>query len=175
MTERKPPGVSFETWADKQIRDAERRGEFAALPGAGKPLPSLDAPYDEMWWIRRKMQQEGLSALPPSLVLRKEAEDAMEAVARAATEAQVRRIVGTINDKLREALRRPPEGPPLGRGLFDVEQVVADWRAARAEEAAAAAEAVEAAEAAARAAGPAADGEPARGGWGRLFRRRRSA
>ncbi|WUH92403.1 DUF1992 domain-containing protein [Streptomyces sp. NBC_00433] len=167
MTERKPPGVSFETWADKQIRDAERRGDFAALPGAGKPLPSLDAPYDELWWIRGKMQREGLSALPPSLVLRKEAEDAMEAVARAATEAQVRRIVGEINDKLREALRRPPEGPPLGRGLFDVEQVVADWRAAR--------EPAEAAREPSPPPGPSVGGAAARGGRGRLFRRRRSA
>lgn len=167
MTERKPPGVSFETWADKQIRDAERRGEFAGLPGAGKPLPSLDAPYDDLWWVRGKMRREGLSVLPPSLLLRKEAEDAMEDVAQAATEAQVRRIVGAINDKLKEALRRPPEGPPLGRGLFDVEQVVADWRAAGA------AEAVPG-EAAAPAE-PAVHEAPARQGWGRLFRRRRTA
>lgn len=162
MTERKPPGVSFETWADKQIRDAESRGEFAGLPGAGKPLPSLDAPYDELWWIRGKMQREGLSALPPSLVLRKEAEDAMEAVAAAGTEAQVRRIVGAINDKLREALRRPPEGPALGRGLFDVEQVVADWRAAR-----------DAVEPPAPAPAPPAAEPPVRAGLRRLFRRGR--
>lgn len=168
MTERKPPGVSFETWADKQIRDAERRGDFAALPGAGKPLPSLDAPYDELWWIRGKMQREGLSALPPSLVLRKEAEDAMEAVAAAATEAQVLRIVAAINDKLRDALRRPPEGPPLGRGLFDAEQVLADWRAARAAEAAAGEEAAPAQE-------PPVSESQGRGGWGRLFRRSRSS
>ena len=171
MTERKPPGVSFETWADKQIRDAERRGDFTGLPGAGKPLPSLDAPYDELWWVRGKMQREGLSALPPSLVLRKEAEDAMEAVGRAATEAQVRRIVGEINDKLREALRRPPEGPPLGRGLFDVEQVVADWRDARA-----AAQEPPAPQGPAVCEAPARPARaPARDGWGRLFRRRRSA
>jgi hypothetical protein len=162
MTERKPPGVSFETWADKQIRDAERRGDFAALPGAGKPLPSLDAPYDEMWWIRGKMQREGLSALPPSLVLRKEAEDAMVAAAEAATEAQVRRIVAAVNDEIREALRRPPEGPPLGRGLFDVEQVVAEWRAARPAPAAPPEE-------------PQVCVAPRRGGFGRLFRRARSA
>lgn len=167
MTERKPPGVSWETWADKQIREAERRGEFASLPGAGKPLPSLDAPYDELWWVRGKMQREGLSALPPSLILRKEAEDAMEAVGRAATEAQVRRIVGEINDKLREALRRPPEGPPLGRGLFDTEQVVADWHTARA--------AAAAAEPAAPPEAPEAPVRGGRGGWGGLFRRRRSA
>jgi hypothetical protein len=131
MTERKPPGVSWETWADKQIQDAERRGDFAALEGAGKPLPSLDEPYDPLWWVRRKMQAEGLSALPPSLVLRKRAEDAEAAAMAAPTEAQVRRIIGAVNEELREALRRPPQGPPLMRGLFDVEQVVAGWRAAR--------------------------------------------
>jgi hypothetical protein len=130
MTERKPPGVSFETWADKQIRDAERRGEFAALEGAGKPLKSLDEPYDELWWVRRKMHSEGLAALPPTLALRKEAEDAAAAVQAAATEAQVRRILAEINGKLAEVLRCPPPGPPLGRGLFDVEQTVAEWRAA---------------------------------------------
>lgn len=128
MTERKPPGVSFETWVDKQIREAEQRGEFAELAGAGKPLASLDTPYDELWWIKGKMHREGLSALPPTLVLRKAAEDAMVAVGRARSERQVRAILAEINERIAEALRRPPQGPPLNRGLFDVEQVVADWR-----------------------------------------------
>ena len=131
MTERKPPGVPFESWVDKQIREAEARGEFADLPGAGKPLESLNTPYDELWWVKRKMHQEGLSFLPPSLQLRKAAEDALAAAMAAGSEDEVRRILTGINDKLREALRRPPEGPPLNRGLFDVEQVVADWRAGR--------------------------------------------
>jgi hypothetical protein len=38
MTERKPPGMSFESWVDKQIREATERGEFDGLPGAGKPI-----------------------------------------------------------------------------------------------------------------------------------------
>lgn len=133
MTERKPPGVPFETWVDKQIREAEARGEFADLPGVGKPLPSLNTPYDEMWWIKGKMQREGLSFLPPSLLLRKEAEDAREAASRARSEGQVRRIVAEINEKIEAAIRRPPEGPPLGLAPFDVEQVVADWRAGQPE------------------------------------------
>ncbi|WP_328914553.1 MULTISPECIES: J-domain-containing protein [unclassified Streptomyces] len=133
MTERKPPGVPFETWVDKQIREAEARGDFADLPGVGKPLPSLNTPYDEMWWIKGKMQREGLSFLPPSLLLRKEAEDAVEAVSRARSEGQVRRIVAEINEKIEAAIRRPPEGPPLGLAPFDAEQVVADWRAGQPE------------------------------------------
>jgi hypothetical protein len=128
MTERKPPGVPFETWVDKQIREAEARGEFADLPGAGKPLESLNTPYDELWWVKRELHQEGLSFLPPSLQLRREAEDAIVVAGQAGSEREVRRIITGINDKIREALRRPPEGPPLNRGLFDVEQVVADWR-----------------------------------------------
>lgn len=128
MTERKPPGVSFETWADKQIREAEERGAFANLPGAGKPLPSLNTPYDEMWWVRNKMRSEGLSFLPPSLVLRKEAEDALAAVDRAGTEAEVRRILREVNARIEEAIRVPPEGPPLNLVPYDVERAVADWR-----------------------------------------------
>jgi hypothetical protein len=36
MTERKPPGVSFESWVEKQIREAADRGEFDNLPGASR-------------------------------------------------------------------------------------------------------------------------------------------
>ncbi|MFB8117970.1 DUF1992 domain-containing protein [Streptomyces sp. NPDC055962] len=76
MTERKPAGVSFETWADRQIREAEEQGSFAGLPGAGKPISGLEKPYDAMWWIKAKTEREGLSALPPTLALRKAAEGA---------------------------------------------------------------------------------------------------
>ncbi|CAM5697666.1 hypothetical protein SALBM217S_00851 [Streptomyces griseoloalbus] len=31
--------------------------------------------YDELWWVERKMAREGMSVLPPTLALRKEAED----------------------------------------------------------------------------------------------------
>jgi hypothetical protein len=49
MTARKPPGVGWESWIDKQIREAEERGEFEDLPGAGQPIPDLDKPFDELW------------------------------------------------------------------------------------------------------------------------------
>ncbi|MET7370701.1 DUF1992 domain-containing protein [Streptomyces sp. NPDC005566] len=131
MTERKPTGVSFESWVDKQIREAEQRGDFSALPGFGKPIPGLERPYDETWWIKAKMQREGLSVLPPSLTLRKEAEDVREAVAGARTEAEVRSLLNEINDKIRKALLMPPEGPPLNLRPFDVEAVVKEWRGRR--------------------------------------------
>ncbi|MEU8707848.1 DUF1992 domain-containing protein [Streptomyces sp. NPDC048565] len=131
MTERKPAGVSFETWVDRQIREAEERGAFADLPGAGKPIPGLEGPYDAMWWVKAKMEREGLSALPPSLTLRKAAEDALREASQARSEAEARRILTEMNELIREALARPPEGPPLNLRPIDIEAVVTQWHEAR--------------------------------------------
>ncbi|MFH0245508.1 DUF1992 domain-containing protein [Streptomyces sp. HK10] len=131
MTERKPPGIDFETWADRQIREAAERGEFDELPGMGRPLPDLDQPYDDLWWVRRKMGREGLTCLPPALALRKEAEDTLAAARRARSEPEVRRIVAGINERIHAALRMPPPGPPLGLEPFDTEEVVRGWREER--------------------------------------------
>ncbi|MGW5732311.1 MULTISPECIES: DnaJ family domain-containing protein [Streptomyces] len=130
MTERKPPEVTFESWIDQQIRAAEERGDFATLPGRGKPLPrGLDtASYDEQWWIKQKMAREGLSHLPPTLALRKEAEDVLAAAPDAPSEQAARRLVTDLNAKIREALRMPPPGPPLGLKPFDVDKVAHQWR-----------------------------------------------
>ncbi|MDF3297308.1 DUF1992 domain-containing protein [Streptomyces tropicalis] len=136
MTERKPPGVPFESWVDKQIRDAQARGEFDRLPGAGKPLPSESA-YDELWWVKSKMAREGLSALPPTLALRKEAEDALAAAYAAPSERVVRTIVAAINTKILDMMVKPPPGPPLGLKRYDVEEVVREWHRRRGHRAAA--------------------------------------
>lgn len=129
MTERKPPGVPFESWADRQIRDAQERGEFDGLPGAGAPLPpEVEAPYDELWWVRRKTAREGFTVLPPALALRKEAEDALTAALAAPSEPVARRIVEKVNVAIRAMMLGPPPGPPLGRGPFDVEDVARQWR-----------------------------------------------
>ncbi|WP_327270410.1 DUF1992 domain-containing protein [Streptomyces sp. NBC_01218] len=134
MTERKPPSVPFESWVDRQINEAEQRGDFASLPGFGKPLPGLERAYDEDWWIKDKMRREGLSVLPPALALRKEVEDVRRAVAGAVSERRVRELLVAVNEKIDEAVRMPPPGPPLTVGRFDVERAVEEWRTARAEE-----------------------------------------
>ncbi|AXK35818.1 DUF1992 domain-containing protein [Streptomyces armeniacus] len=131
MTERKPPGLDFESWVDRQIREAAERGDMDDLPGAGKPLPGLDKPYDELWWVKEKMEREGLSYLPPTLALRKEAQDALAAARQAPTEDRVRRIIADVNEKIRAAIRHPLEGPPLNLSPYEVEDVVRDWRERR--------------------------------------------
>jgi hypothetical protein len=131
MTERKPPGLDFESWVDRQIREAAERGAFEDLPGAGKPLSGDSAPYDEMWWVKDKMRREGVTCLPPSLALRKEADEEYAAALRARTEDEVRRRVEALNGRLRQAVLDGLSGPTVSLAQYDVERVVEEWRAAR--------------------------------------------
>ncbi len=133
MTGRKPPGVSWETWIDRQIRQGMENGDFDNLPGHGRPLTGLDATHDEMWWVREKLRREQVSFLPPTLAIRKELDDTLEAVAAAGTEREVRDLVAGINARIRQVNATPTAGPPSTVGPLDVERVVGRWRAARAE------------------------------------------
>ena len=131
MTDRKPAGVGFGTWVERQIREAAERGEFDNLPGAGKPIADLDKPHDELWWVKDKLRRENLSYLPPTIALRKEAEDALAAASQAGSEDEVRRIMADINRKITEGNRKAAEGPPLNLMPFDVERVLRTWRERR--------------------------------------------
>ena len=131
MTERRPPGIGRETWIDRQIREAAERGEFDDLPGTGEPIPDLDKPFDELGWVKRKLRDEGLSYLPPSLALRKEAQAAREAAMRAGSEAEVREIIEAVNEDIREANRSGIAGPAIMLMPLDVDRVVEKWRASR--------------------------------------------
>lgn len=130
MTERKPRDVPFESWVDKQIREAQERGAFDDLPGAGEPIPDLDRPRDDLWWVKQKMRRENVSYLPPVLMLRKEIEDVRRDALEAPTERDVREMVAAINEKIVEAIRTPLAGPPLARRPLDVEEIVRQWRGA---------------------------------------------
>jgi DnaJ homologue, subfamily C, member 28, conserved domain len=133
MTQRKPSRIRFETWIDRQIRQATERGDFDDLPGSGAPLPGLGKGYDDMWWVKRKLRSENLSYLPPSLALRKEAHEAVEGAARAETEEEVRERIAAINEKIREAIRTGIRGPALNLTPFNTERIVEQWRRARRE------------------------------------------
>jgi hypothetical protein len=128
VAERKPPGVSFETWIDRQIREAQERGEFDNLPGKGKKIRDLGEHHDELWWIRQLVQRENISVTPPTLKLRKDLESTMEAIAAATDESVVRDLVAAINVRIRNANRLASEGPPSHLMAMNVEEVVARWR-----------------------------------------------
>jgi hypothetical protein len=130
MTERKPGTMSFESWIEAQIRDAQDRGEFDDLPGRGKPLQGLDGAHDDLWWVKQWMRREGLSYLPPALAIRREAEKVLEDIGRLSSERAVRRVVDDLNERIRDVNRRPAiDGPPSTLMPLDLETVVARWRA----------------------------------------------
>ena len=131
MSERKPPGVSWESWIDRQIREGMERGEFDGLPGHGRPLPGVERPRDEMWWVKDKLRREDASFLPPTLAVRKEVEDARAAIAASASETEVRRIVADINARIVEVNSRVTAGPPSTLAPLDPERTLERWRAAR--------------------------------------------
>jgi hypothetical protein len=119
----------YESRIDRQIREAQERGEFDDLPGSGRPLPGRGEQYDENWWIKDLVRRENITGvLPTSLRLRKEAEDLPQAVARATTESAVRRIVTDLNERIARARRGHVDGPPVVLSTFDVEEIVEAWR-----------------------------------------------
>ncbi|MER5390411.1 DUF1992 domain-containing protein [Saccharopolyspora sp. NPDC002686] len=133
MTERKPPGTTFESWVDRQIRTAQERGDFDDLAGAGKPLPGAGTPVEEQWWLKDYLRREGLSGealLPTPLRLRREVERLPDAVRELTSERAVRDAAGDLNRRIVEHMRAP-SGPQVAIGLVDVDELVAGWRTAR--------------------------------------------
>jgi hypothetical protein len=128
MAEQKPPKVSWESWIERKIRESMERGEFDNLPGKGQPIPDLARPYDELWWLRKKLRDEKLSIDPPALTLRKELDDTRARIAAAVGEAEVRRLVAAINERIVYVNSHITFGPPSDIVPLDVERVVAGWR-----------------------------------------------
>lgn len=125
---RTPFSQGWESWLDKQIREAEARGEFKDLPGLGKPIEGLDKTYDDMWWLRDLMKREDLQYLPETLQVRKEVEEELERISRMREEHRVRDALAKLNGKIEKANRLAVDGPPLNKAPVDVEAFVERWK-----------------------------------------------
>jgi hypothetical protein len=135
MTERKPPGMSLETWVDTQISQGLARGDFDGLAGAGKPLSRAALDETGYEWVVAKARRENLDLLgmlPPGLALRKERDDLPRRAEALPSEAAVRALAEDYDDRVRAFWRRPQESrwSPVP-GLCDVEALVAAWRQSR--------------------------------------------
>jgi len=131
MTERKPDGMSFQTWVDEQIARAQRDGAFDGLDGAGKPLPRRDREKTSYEWAlewARREEADVAAMMPTGLALRKEREELPARVARQPTEELARAVVEAHNARVDQYYRRPVEGPWIPVGMPDVEEMVAEWR-----------------------------------------------
>ena len=130
MTERKPAGMSWESWREELIRLAREEGAFDDLAGAGKPLTDLGETYDPDWWVKKLVQREKVSMLPPALALLPKVEAEVERIWKLCDEAQVRERIRALNVEIARANARAAEGPPTRLAPLDAETIVAEWRAA---------------------------------------------
>jgi len=81
--------------------------------------------------LKAKLRAERLSYLPPTIRIRKELEEAREAMLATSNETVVRRIIDDINERIRDINRRGAEGPPSSVMVLDPEIEVLRWSEAR--------------------------------------------
>lgn len=126
---------------EQQIREAQRRGAFDNLPGAGKPL-RLRNTNDPDWWVKDLVEREQLDmsgALPSAAQLRKEAESFPASLVDVVRESAVREILEDFNRRVKQDRLRPALGnaPQIIAPTVDVEDMVRQWAQLRRERAAA--------------------------------------
>lgn len=131
MAERKPPGVSWESWIDQQIRQAREEGAFDDLPGAGKPLADLEQSYDPDWWVKKLVRREGVSVLPPALAVIRKVEAELAKIWTLSRESDVKTRVTALNAEIAKINAMAAEGPPTRLALLDLEALVQEWRQRR--------------------------------------------
>ncbi len=130
--------AGWEAAVEAQIRAAQERGEFDNLPGAGKPIPGRDLPYDESWWIKSFLERERIPGdllLPTPLQLRRRVERLPDEVRDLPTEESVRAMIAALNREIVDFLRTPT-GPRVVVRPVNVEETVRRWREERARAAA---------------------------------------
>ena len=124
--------MPYESWVERQIREATERGEFDNLPGQGEPIKGLTGRYEENWWVKAYLEREQLPLpLPTSLALRKEVKELPETLGDVADEESVREIVRDLNHRIAVSHRIRVDGPPILGRIVDVERAVEDWRRRR--------------------------------------------
>ncbi|WGY01460.1 DUF1992 domain-containing protein [Nocardioides sp. QY071] len=121
-----------QTWVDLQVRQAMERGDFDDLPGAGKPIPDLGATHDPDWWVKRLVEREHITVLPPALQLRKDDAELEAALDRLGSEREARTFVEDFNARVLRARYTPVDGPPLITMPRDVDETLAGWHERRA-------------------------------------------
>jgi hypothetical protein len=118
-------------WADLQVRRAIERGDFADLPGAGKPL-QLPPQHDPDWWVKRLIEREKITGVAPlAIALRHEDAELDDTLDQEGAAEGVRRVVEDFNRRVIEARRQLTGGPPVITRTRDPETEVERWHERR--------------------------------------------
>src|SRR5688572_16267126 len=98
--------------SEDRIREAQEAGQFDRLPGFGKPIPGIDEPHDELWWVKDKLKREQIAALPPALQVRRDVEQTLASLESLHSEAEVRSAIEALNERIRKTSFAVTWGPP---------------------------------------------------------------
>lgn len=129
MNAHNPFGPRRESPVDRQIRLASESGSFDDLAGYGLPLQGIDEFDDEDWWIKEKLRREQVELeLPPALAIRQAKRDLLASLSAFDDEADLRRRIDVLNERIAHVNRVATSGPPSTTTLIDVERTVGEWR-----------------------------------------------
>lgn len=131
VTERKPAGASWRSWIEHEIEAGRERGAFDDLEGHGQPIPDIDRPHDDLWWVKAKLRREEVAVTPPAIAIRLERDAVLEAVEAATSATQVRAMLESLNTKIRELNRSVTWGPPTSVAPLDIDEILERWQADR--------------------------------------------
>ena len=84
-----------------------------------------------MWWVKKLLEREKLSVLPPALEVRAKADRMLDEVWTLPTEAHVIDRVAAINAAIARANRTTAAGPPTTLSPLDPDTVLEQWRRRR--------------------------------------------
>lgn len=112
----------YESFVDRQIREAIERGEFDDLPGTGRPIPGAGRPHEPNWWVRSFLERERSDDLRQSDYERIEAR--LGGLWSLAAETAVRLAVERLNGEIAALDAGDDRFEP-----FDVDSVVLAWKA----------------------------------------------
>ena len=124
----KPKRLPWDRLAEERIKSAQAEGHFDNLPGFGKPIPGIDEPHDELWWVKDKLKREQLSSLPPALALKLDVEKTLKHIAGLPSENEVRQAVLALNERIRKGSLAASWGPSVDVMPLEVEEVLGRWR-----------------------------------------------
>jgi hypothetical protein len=123
--------INWTRLAEDRIRAAQEDGAFDNLPGFGKPIPGIDEPHDDLWWVKDKLKREQIASLPPALAIRLDIEQTLASIPSLATEHEVRQTVAALNERIRKASFAITWGPPVDVQPLDEKEVASRWQDVR--------------------------------------------
>ncbi len=131
MTKRLPKGADPQEVAEQALDAAAARGDLEVRSAwHGRPLDLSDA-NDPDWWIKRRLRDEQLVALPPALQLRRDRDDLFAGLDAMHSEVQVREVLEKLDGRIRYSLSHAIAGPPSTLMPLDVDELVEQWCARR--------------------------------------------